>query len=226
MGLLTSPTLSDLIREVRLFLNQPNAANSFWSDEELTREINNGIRQYFLVLNEVAEGQFDTTATLDITATVETVALPTDLYEIRALYAVWSNKKQILPYYNNVSESYFTDSGNSINQYAPYYYFRANSIVLRPIPSFSQTGGLFLEYTKFPETLITGMDALTSGISPIFRELVVAFCIYKAKLKESSTTGNVTMAPILSHLQDLFGRFKDSIASRSKFPQKIRQFSP
>lgn len=226
MGLLTAPTLKDILREARLFLNQPEASNSFWSDEELTRYVNDGIRQYFLVITEVGEGQFDTSTTLDIAQGVETVDLPTDCFEVRAVYTIQANQTTMLRYYNNLSESYFNTNSASIEVYAPYYYFRGNSLVLRPVPGFTQAAAIKLEYCQFPQTLITGGDTLTNSLSPIFKELVVKYAVYQAKLKESSVQGGNTYAAVERVLQDLFARFKESVASRSKFPQTIRPFNP
>lgn len=226
MALLTEPTLKRLLLEARIFLNQRDAANSFWKDDELTQYINDGIRQYFLTLNENAEGQFDTSTSLDLVNGQELVALPDDCFEVRSLYKVKSNYNEMLHFKNNVSQSYDTQVNSTGENYSPYYYFRGNSIVLRPIPGFNETGGLLLEYTQFPETLINGADAMTSGISPIFKELVVMYCVYKAKLKESSVMGGNTFQAAQIHLADLYKNFKTAVSSRSKYPQYINPFDP
>lgn len=226
MATLSPPTLQRLITEARIFLNQRSPENSFWKDDELTGYINDAIRQYFLVISENAEGQFDRTATLDLVANVETVDLPTDLYEVRALYKTDSDGQWMLQYRNNLTDGYVTNTGTSGPGYRPYYYFRGNSLVLRPIPGGNETAGLLLEYTAFPETLITGQDALTSKISPVFKELVVKYCCYQAKLKESSVNGGNTYAPVEAHLADLFQNFKQAVAGRSKYPQFIKPFLP
>jgi hypothetical protein len=59
MGTLSSPTQERLVREVRLFLKQPKQENSRWSDSEISSYLNDAIQKYFLVINQVAEGQFD-----------------------------------------------------------------------------------------------------------------------------------------------------------------------
>lgn len=226
MATLTEPTLKRILTEVRIFLNQRDPNNSFWADDELTSYVNDAIKQYFLIINENAEGQYDVSTTLDIVANQETVALPADCFEVRALYKVKTNYNEILRYVNNVTQSYETGVGTESTDYSPYYYFRGDSLVLRPIPGFSETGGLLLEYTAFPETLINGQDTMNSGISPLFKELVVNYCIYKAKLKESSVIGGDTYAPIQQHLADLVKAFKIAISSRSKYPQFVVPFDP
>jgi hypothetical protein len=174
----------------------------------------------------MAEGQFDSRTTLDLVSGVETIALPADCFEVRALYRVQTQGNQILAYRNNITSGYDTTQSSGSDLYNPYYFFRGNSLVLRPIPGFSQTGGLVLEYTHFPETLITGLDSLTSGLSPVFKELVVAYCCYKAKLKESSVMGAATYTAIESHLANLYKVFKETVSNRSKYPQYIVSFTP
>jgi hypothetical protein len=226
MATLSPDTLNQLLTQARLFLNQPKSDNSFWSDPELTGYINDGIRQYFLIIAENGEGQFDAKISLDLVQNVETVALPTDCFEVRSLYRVRNGSNDILRYNNNISKGYSTQGGNSGDSYLPYYFFRGNDIVLRPIPGFAETGGLILEYTAFPETLITGLDTMTNKISPIFKELVVKYCVYQAKLKESSVMGGDTYRPVEAHLADLFRMFKETVGGRSKFPQFISPFNP
>jgi hypothetical protein len=226
MALLQPPTLSRLIKEARIFLNQKEEKNSFWKDDELSIYANDAIRQYFLILSENAEGQFDEKVSLDLVAGQETIALPTDCFEVRAIFRVQNEVNQILQYKNNLTESYDTSVQSGGDTYVPYYYFRGESIVLRPVPGTNEVGGLVLEYTKFPETLITGLDAMTSNISTIFKELVVMYMVYKAKLKESSVQGGDTYRASEGHLSSLFTQFKNTVGGRSKFPQYILPFNP
>lgn len=226
MALLTAPTLQRLLREARIFLNQLDPTSSFWSDEELGNYGNDAVAQYFQVVNSEAEGQFDTTATLDVVAGVETVTLPLDFYEARSLYSVQGGQNIMLSYRNNLTDSYSTTGSNSASNFMPSYYFRQGAIVLRPIPQFTATGALLLEYTQFPQTMITGGDTLTAGISPTFKELVVKYMCYQAKLKESSVLGGDTYLPVEKHLGSLFSQFKQNVGGRSKSPQYIKPFSP
>lgn len=227
MATLSQPTLDRLILEARIFLNQPDSTNSFWSDQELTIYANDAIRQYFLTLTKYAEGQFDPTPVqLNLVAGVETVAMPSDFFQVRAIYRVTNNGNQVMHYNNNLTEGYYSSTGAQGDAYVPSYYFRGNSIVLRPIPTANETAGLLLEYTAFPDTIITGQDAMTSGISPIFKELVVKYMCYQAKLKESSVMGGNTYAAVERHLADLYNIFKETVGGRSKYPQFTVPFNP
>jgi hypothetical protein len=227
VAILSSPTLERLILEARTFLRQPNKDNSTWSDEELTLYINDAIRIYFLEVNERAEGQFDATDTLDTVSGVETVALPTDCFEVRSLYKLVNNEYKILPYINSINESYSTQGGSSSNTYLPSYFFRGNNLVLRDVPNFSEVDGLKIDYTAFPETLIWGGDVLSNRISPVFKELIIVYAIYKCKLADSVMNGDANGHKIVEgHLADLYNKFKETIGNRSKYPQYIRPFNP
>src|SRR5687768_2519285 len=103
MATLSSPTLQNLITSIRSFLNQRNPNNSFWTDEELTAYLNEGVRMYFVEVVQNDEGYFTTQSDLNITADAETVALPSDCFQVKALYKKVTDGYEILPYRNNVT---------------------------------------------------------------------------------------------------------------------------
>lgn len=223
---LTSHTLGKTIRSVRNMLNQPNAANSFWSDEEIVDYINEGVRIYFseVVLND--EGQWTKSTNLDIVTDVETVALPTDCFEVKAVYKSISNGYVILPYINNTSSSYSTQGGTGTETYFPSYYFRENNLVLRDVPNFSQTAALKIEYIYFPDVLINAADTLSTNVLPVFNQLIEMYAVYKAKMKESLVNGVDTASMAEGNLGKIYKLFVDSVKNRSKYPQYIRAFNP
>lgn len=226
MATLSSPSLGKTITNVRNFLSQPNPANSAWTDAELTEYINEGIRMYFAEVVKTSEGYFTTNTLLDVVTDVETVALPSDFFEVRALYIQRNNAWEILPYNNNITDGFYTNSGSSSLTYAPYYFFRSNNLVLRPTPNFSATGVLRLEYVQFPDTLVNGGDMLTNQVSPVFKQLIEMYAVYKAKLKQSMTNGvNIHQVP-LENLNQIYSQFKDTINKRSQYPEFIVPFNP
>jgi len=226
MATLQQPTLQRLIKETRIFLNQQEASNSFWSDEELTMYLNDAVAMYYQEVLERAEGQFDKQVDLDLVSGVDLVALPTDCYEIKCLYKSTGNSFTILSYRNNLTESYENSQTTSSSTYFPSYEFRANNIVLRPAPGFSETAGLRLEYTAFPDTMVWGGDVMTSGVAPVFKELIILYAVYKAKIKESLTIGSGSFAPVQQLLDSAYNRFKDSVGFRSKNPTFVLPFNP
>ncbi len=226
MATLSSPTQQALITNIRNLLNQPESTNSFWSDSELIEYINEAVRIYFVEVAHANEGQFTTTSDLNIVSGTETIALPSDFFEAKALYKKVTDGYVVLPYMNNMTESYSTTGGSSSNHYFPSYYFRGNNLVLRDVPGLSETAGLRLEYIQFPETMVTGGDSLTSQVSPVFKQLIEMYAVYKAKLKESLVSGVNVQGPAVDNLKDLYGAFKESITNRSKNPTFITPFNP
>lgn len=223
---LSSPTLGKTLSTVRNMLNQPNAANSFWSDEELIDYINEGVRMYFAEVTANAEGQFTKVTDLNIVGGTETIALPSDCYEVKGLYKLSNEDYIILPYRNMISESYSTNAASSGNIYFPAYYFRENNIVLRPVPSASETAGLRIEYIYFPDTMLDAGDVMNSGVSPIFKQLVEMYAVYKAKVKESLVNGTDTSQLAKQNLDEIYILFKGVIANRSKYPVYTIPFLP
>lgn len=226
MAALSQPALSRIILEARLLLNQTKATNSFWSDEELGNYANDAIRKYFLELISHDEGQFHAITDLDIVANQETVDLPLDFFKIKCVYKKTDTGYQLLRYWNNHITSYDANNNSSANNYSPYYYFRGNSLVLRPIPGFSETAGIRIEYTQLPDQLIVGSDTLPSGISSVFKELIVMYVVYKAKVKESLVTGTDTASVAGTLLEDTHRIFKESVSNRSNSVQFIAPFNP
>jgi hypothetical protein len=226
MAVLSAPSADELITDVRNLLNQPSSTNSFWTDEEILSYINEAIRRYFTEVVQTAGGQFNTTDTLDVVAGTETVALPADFFEVRAVYRAVSGGYEIMSYRNNLTSGYSNASSGGGDMFVPSYYLRGNSLVLRPVPNVSETDALLVEYVQFPETILTGGDSMTSQVSPVFRDMVVTYAVYKAKLKESLVSGVDTSKLARENLNDLFTVFKDTISKRSYNPTFVQPFSP
>lgn len=207
-------------------LSQPSATNSTWSDEELATYLNEAVRRYFAEVVMHLEGQFTTVADLDITANTNTIALPSDFFKLKQAWRAVSGGYEPLHYRNNLTEGMNTTGSGGGDNFRPDYYLRGNSLVLSEMPNFSETSGIRIEYVQFPETLVTGGDSLTAQVSPVFKDLIIAYCVYKAKLKESLTNGTNTTAMALQNLNDLFTAFKELIPNRSGSPAAIKPFNP
>lgn len=228
MPLLSAPTAGELIEEIRSNLNQPDSANSFWSDDEILSYLNRGVRRYFMEVVMYMEGHFTTQVDLDIVSGVDTVACPSDFFKVKALYKkiTASSGYAILHYRNNLTSGYETLGNTSSESYLPYYMIRGQNFVLRPQPNFSEVGGLRLEYVQFPETMLSGGDDLTSEMSPVFRDMLIAYATWQAKLKESLVTGVDVTSLAKDHLNDQYVAFKEVVVSRSANPTAIQPFNP
>lgn len=226
MATLTSPSLQQLISEVRTILNESDRNNSFWKDDEITGYLNDGIRRYFTEIVQNNEGYFTTTADLDITADSETITLPTDCFQVRQLAKKISTGYLNLAYRNNVTEGWTTMGGTSSNAYTPYYYFRGNSLVLRPVPNFTETAGMRLEYIQFPDFMVNGGDTMTAQVQPVFKELIIMYGVYKCKVKETLVNGAAVHLVAQELVGSLATSFRDTIYHRSKSPTFTVPFNP
>lgn len=227
MAQVIAPALERLVRDARILLNQPKAENSRFSDSELTGWANDAIQQIFLDVNEVGEGQFDKTANLDILNATETVALPPDCFAVKAVFKVQNTIMRRLEYRQNITMDYDSSATNSgATTYEPYYYFRGNNLVLRPIPGFAETGGLTMEYTAYPNVLVFNGDIMDSGISPLFKELIVSYVVAKAKFRDDLSGLGQGYNMANERMVDLFRQFKHQLMERSKAPQYITPYEP
>lgn len=221
-----SPVLQALISDVRDLLNQPDPNNSFWTDRELTKYINEGIRTYFSELVQLNEGYYIKSVPRDITSGQEEVTMPADFFAVRSLYKKINDGYVMLSYQNNLTSGFSSIAGNGSLTYFPSYYFRNNKIVLRDPPTFSETSGLLLEYIYLPDSLINGGDALDSNVSPVFKQVIEMYAVYKAKMKESLVNGVRVHDVAAENFTALHQQFKETIKNRSKNPTYVIPFDP
>lgn len=235
MATLTSPTLGKLITNVRNLLGQPNATNSTWSDYELTEYINEAVRIYFAEVVKNYEGYFTVSTdpqsggsgNLTYTANVDLIALPTDCFQVKAAYIQRPQGWSILSYQNDLTHGYWTNTGNgSPNVYQPYYFFQGNNMVLRPVPNVTGTNAIKLDYIQFPDQMVNGGDSMTNQVSPVFKQLIEMYAVYKAKLKQSMVSGTDLTALAAKNLADIYESFKNTIMPRSAYPIFTDPFNP
>lgn len=231
MAMLTSPSLSKLLFNIRNMLGQPNSANSTWTDAELTEYINEGIRMYFAKVIKNQEGYFTTSTdpnnNLSYTANNELVALPIDCFEVKAAYIQRSNGWEILEYRNNVTTGFLTNTGSGgSNTYSPSYSFRGNNLVLWPTPNLDGAGQIRLDYVQFPDQMINGGDTMSNQVSPVFKQLIEKYAIYQAKKKQSLVNGTDLTAIAKQDLADAVSLFQDTINKRSAYPEFVVPFNP
>lgn len=190
-----------------------------------------------MTVNEAGEGQFDKFTNLGITGGNELVALPADCFAIKTIHKVQGTIARRLEYHQNIVNDYdLTTSSQGSSSYEPYYYLRGNNIVLRPIPGATETGGasspntatggLLVEYTAYPQVLVYGGDTMDNGMSPLFKELIVMYVVFKAKLKDDLSGQGAGVRVAQQHRDDLFKQFRHQLMERSKAPQYISTFEP
>lgn len=228
MATLSSPTIDDLITDVRTMLGQPDPTNSTWGDEELTSYLNEGVRRYFAEAVLRMEGAFVTTTTLECTSGQDYITLPSDFFKMKNLYIKDTDGYRLLSYRNNLTDGFITSGATGSSVYYPAYMFRGNTkLILQPTPNFTSTGGTFLlEYVQFPTTMVSGGDSLTSNVSPVFKDMIVMYAVWKAKVRESLTSGTDTAALALQNLNDLYTAFQQVLSQMSANPTYTLPWHP
>lgn len=227
MATLVSPTLGKILFNVRNLLGQPNPVNSNWTDAELTEYINEGVRMYFAEVIKNSEGYFmPVPVLLNVVSGAEEVALPADFFEVKALYIQRTTGWEILEYRNDITGGFFNSIGTGTNTYSPLYYFRGNNLVLHPTPNFSQTGVLRLDYIQFPDQMFNGGDTMSNQVSPVFKQLIEMYAVYKAKLKQSMVNGTDLTSLPAKNLGEIYASFKNTINKRSAYPEYVVPFNP
>lgn len=235
MSVLASPTLGKLIENVRNLLGQPNQDNSAWTDLEITEYINEGLRLYFAQVVKNYEGYFTVTTdpasggsgNLSYTAGTDLVPLPSDCFQVRSVYIQRSQGWSILEYRNDLTHGYWTNSGNgSPEVFQPFYFFQGNNLVLRPMPNANGTNAIKLDYIQFPDQMVNGGDILTNQVSPVFKQLLEMYAVYKAKIKQSMVSGVDLTALPKANLNEIYNSFKDAIMPRAAYPRYTDPFSP
>ncbi len=221
---------------MRNILGQPNPTNSTWTDGELTEYLNEGIRMYFSEVVKNYEGYFTIstdpqsggTGNLSYIADTDLVALPVDCFQVKAVYIQRPQGWSILDYRNDVTHGYWTGqgSGTNPNTYQPFYFFQGNNLVLRPVPSSGALNALKVDYIQLPDQMVNGGDTLTNQVSPVFKQLIEMYAVYKAKLKQSMVSGTDLTALPKANLAEIYGTFKNAIMPRSAYPVFTDPFSP
>jgi len=226
MATLSSPTAQTLLTDVRTQLNQRDPTNSFWTDVELLGYLNDAVSVYFLEAAQANEGYFTTTSDLNIVSGTDTITLPTDCFQVKRVLKKVTDGYVACGYRNEIMTGVSTQGGSNASSFIPSYYFRGNSLVLAPTPQFSETGGIRLEYIQFPDQMIYGGDSMTSQVSPIFKQLIIMYAVYRAKLRESMVNGvNMYQVPA-DALSGLVPLYRDSLPKRSKGPTYVQPFNP
>lgn len=226
MATLSSPTAQNLLSDVRTQLNQRDPTNSFWKDDELLGYLNDAVSVYFLEAAQANEGYFTAITDLNIVSGTDTVVLPSDCFQVKRVLKKVTDGYVACMYRNEITQGVATQGGSNSSSFIPSYYFRGNSLVLAPVPQFAETGGIRLEYIQFPDQMIYGGDSLTSQVSPIFKQLIIMYAVYRAKLRESMVNGvNMYQVPA-DALAGLVPLYRDSLPKRSKGLTFVQPFNP
>jgi hypothetical protein len=209
-------TLLELRTRVRSYLDEPDAR--FWTDAELNNWINQAYFFAYMEFVQAFENYFATVVFQNITAGVDTYALPANFDKFRLLERVINNTVTIpLQEFNRIETSNLISSFTATNSYLPTYRFVGPNFVLEPMPQVTITNGLRLEYVPGAAPLVADGDSPVSTFLNQWQELIVLKAVVSAKLKEEMT-GNqgADLGPFQVMLETWENKVKDAIALRSQ----------
>jgi hypothetical protein len=146
---------------------QQSSATGFIADSEIDAWANEAYYKYCARLIMANQGYFDTTASLDLTANVEAIALPNnflgsrDFLRMVRVERVLPTVRVPLKYRKRFDEGNPTISASIGQTYLPTYDFRGNNLILEPMPTFTElnaggTAGLLITFPALPPKLQSG----------------------------------------------------------------------
>lgn len=213
-------TLTELDTETRYHLNDDNSDR--YTSAIVTKFINNAYRHYYNKLVQAGyKGLLSAPAELDLVATTQTVALPSDFYKCFKLSKVQTSYRTPLQYRSNLETSVYTGGVAVGDGYKPDYDFQGTDILLQPAPSASETGALYLEYWATMTELSSGTDTVTGGFSPEWQPMIpLRAAVFLKGGREEEEVRNLT-----AMLDDYESEFKSFINSMTKARKKTDRFN-
>jgi hypothetical protein len=193
------------------------------------QEVVKNYEGYFTVSTDPGSGGLGNygNGNLSYTSGSDLIALPNDCFQVRAVYIQRPNGWSILEYINDLTHGYWTTSGaGGTTDYQPTYFFQGNNLVLRPIPNATSSGNIKVDYIQLPDQMINGGDGMTNQVSPVFKQLIEMYAVYKAKLKQSMVSGTDLTALPKANLTEIYEVFKNTIMPRSAYPRYTDPFNP
>lgn len=162
----------DVINQAR-YLAKVTSSDNTGGETDLMRMLNDYYYRQVQILVNTNEDKFGVRAStnLNVSENQEGYALPSDCIRLKDLEVNYTGstsdwKKARFQDISQV-ESYAMSSSNINNYYStanPYYDVFGDSILLRPIPTTSVSGGLLLWYIKRPSMLSTLSSTITTPI--------------------------------------------------------------
>lgn len=181
--------LSEMRVVTRYYLDDNSAVR--WSNSEIDNYINQAYRNYYnKLVSKSYSGLLATPALLNIVSGTQTVALPSDFYQAQILYRVLSDRK-VPCFYKDLYEA--TVLTNYVpTTFRPSYSFSGMNLLLDPVPSTSETGGLELHYWPTTTILVNDADEPVSGFLPQWHDLLPINAAWQAKsLREEEDVANI-----------------------------------
>lgn len=171
--------LHDIRLYVRRSLNEEGESESYYSDLELNRYINESYREFVNIFPfPKILYELYTTYSFSVLNGTDSYVLPTDFSHLISLY--FNNL-----YYDIMDVSLYTALNNNRNflhtSYTPCCYTMGSNIYLKPVPDVDGTAQML--YIKIPDLLENDTDE--PEINPKYHEIICWGAIERAKYKDN-----------------------------------------
>ena len=186
----------------------------FWTDTELNAYINEGNRHYWKMLILAQNPISLTSAKLSIVAGTDTVALPDDFIKARLLEKIYSTYTKPLVFFERYDLPSGT-SGSSTNDYI--YRFIGSNLLLEPTPQTTETNALKLTY--FKRCVEMDDDSESPEFDEIYHDMLVDFCVCRAKEKEEDGGDGTPFAIQLKEKEQFFKEMIENSTIQRRYTQ-------
>lgn len=200
-------TLTDALLAVRSRLDEASAV--YWSEEELTRWLNEGCRD-IARRTEALRDQDSVTVTVPATVYYN---LPTDVIRVHRVEYTMTGSNQIYRLQPiNVPTADSIGWMNQDTEGIPEYFFTWGfsgggnpNLYIYPKPA--QAGELTIWYYRLPVAVVAGADELE--VPSGWEDVVYEYCEYKAKLKDGNQNWQIAKQEYESKLEDMYNLTRD-----------------
>lgn len=209
--------LGELRTKTRYYLDDDSG--TWWVDGEVNNYINIAYGHYYQeLISHGYDGLLQAPVNLNIVASTDTIALPTDFFKVKTLLRVIDTRKIPLKYYRNYDNTEYT---TNCGEYVPTYDFQGLNLKLYPVPDSSYTAGLTLRYWPVMEELVDDIDAPVDGFIVSWHNMIplLAAIFAKGGREESDISG------LSSLLQKIEEPYRNTLQSMTISRQTVESFS-
>lgn len=173
MATLLNPTLGSMKTRCRRYLNEVDAAKSYWTDNLLQQVINSNYRMRCAELHMVFEGFFVNVAQRDIVAKQSRYAWPPNFQRMHKMELVRTDGRRVPLLRWERHEEVVNPPGSGGDVYYPTYRPIGSGFELEPGSSTNIPNGIRMEYYGIPVELEEDNDVLHPDWPDLFTEMLV-----------------------------------------------------
>ena len=173
-------SLDDLETDILTILNRSSSNRGYYTQAKIHAAINEAIEDAAVMMQLANEGWLTKITLLDTTAGDTEVDVPTDMVLIRQVRYRVGNVYQPI-YYDDSTDQQQTHPDSGYQQFPSRYRIINNKFYFNPPLGTGGTEYLHVEYTSYPDELVSGTDEVNANFDKAFVQYVkwrAAFILY------------------------------------------------